>query len=151
MSDPSPKDAVKAVAWRAYNSNGDVLAEWVDGAPSDWDHSEVKRVQGRMEIAYSELPTVMCEGRRYEVLTPRTIAHAECIRDHANKWLKNVTGVDALSQVRKQALQQCRDIALKINGDANEAGKAKDATDYVAGYQDAAVDIDEAIRKLAEE
>jgi hypothetical protein len=37
-----------------------------------------------------------------------------------------------------------------VGEDAHEAAQAKDATDYVAGYQDAAVDAQEAIKVLRE-
>jgi hypothetical protein len=43
-------------------------------------------------------------------------------------------------------LYECRKVVLATGEDAAEAAKAKDAYDYVAGYQDASVDADEAIR-----
>lgn len=46
------------------------------------------------------------------------------------------------------AIAEAREAALAVGRDAREAAKAKDATDYVAGYEDAAVDADEAIREL---
>jgi hypothetical protein len=46
------------------------------------------------------------------------------------------------------AIGEARRIALSVNRDAVEASKAKDATNYVAGYQDAAIDVDEALREL---
>lgn len=52
---------------------------------------------------------------------------------------------------RSVALEECRALCMSVGSDAHEAAKAKDATDYVAGYQDAAVDIDESIRELIEE
>lgn len=45
-------------------------------------------------------------------------------------------------------VEQCRQIVLECTKDAHEASKAKDATDYVAGYQDGVVDADEALRDL---
>lgn len=47
------------------------------------------------------------------------------------------------------AVGACREACLEVGKDAQEAAKAKDATDYVAGYQDAAVDCDEALRQFA--
>jgi hypothetical protein len=38
---------------------------------------------------------------------------------------------------------------MEVGSQAGEAAKAKDATDYTAGYQDAVVDCDEALRALA--
>lgn len=46
------------------------------------------------------------------------------------------------------AILAARAVAMGVNGDAHEAVKAKDATDYVAGYQDAAIDVDEGLRHL---
>lgn len=40
----------------------------------------------------------------------------------------------------------CRDACMSVNADAEYAAKAKDATTYKDGYQDAAIDCDEAIR-----
>lgn len=45
-------------------------------------------------------------------------------------------------------LERCREACMRVSHDANEAAKAKDATDYVAGYQDACVDVDEEIREM---
>jgi len=50
----------------------------------------------------------------------------------------------------KELLDKCRSACLAVGSDAEEAAKAKDATGYVAGYQDAAVDCDEELRLLAE-
>lgn len=49
---------------------------------------------------------------------------------------------------RDVVIGECRRIVLACSGDAEEAAKAKDATDYVAGYQDAVVDCDEALRDM---
>lgn len=49
---------------------------------------------------------------------------------------------------RDSVIRECRRVVLSCSGDAHEAAKAKDATDYVAGYQDAVVDCDEALRDL---
>lgn len=49
---------------------------------------------------------------------------------------------------RKAVIEECRTVVLACSDDAHEAAKAKDATDYVAGYQDAVVDCDEALRAL---
>jgi hypothetical protein len=46
--------------------------------------------------------------------------------------------------------EKVREVILSIAEDAMEAAKAKDATDYVAGWQDAVVECDEAIRMLLE-
>jgi hypothetical protein len=46
------------------------------------------------------------------------------------------------------AIDACRELCLEVNQDAHEAAKAKDATDYIGGYQDAAIDCDEEIRAL---
>lgn len=49
------------------------------------------------------------------------------------------------------ALAAAESLALESGEDAREAAKAKDATDYVAGYQDAGVDVQEAIREIGVE
>lgn len=49
---------------------------------------------------------------------------------------------------RGEVIQECRKAVLRTGMDAHEAAKAKDATDYLAGYQDCAVDADEALRDL---
>ena len=46
------------------------------------------------------------------------------------------------------ALEEAEKVALEVGEDAYEASKAKDATDYVAGYQDAAVDVQEELRHM---
>ena len=46
------------------------------------------------------------------------------------------------------AIARCRSVVLSCSEDAHEAAKAKDATDYVAGYQDGVVDCDEALREF---
>lgn len=46
------------------------------------------------------------------------------------------------------AIAECREAVLATGRDAAEAAKAKDATDYIAGYQDCAVDADESLRLL---
>lgn len=56
----------------------------------------------------------------------------------------------AILREAADALEKCRALCLEVGSDAHEAAKAKDATDYVAGYQDAAVDCDEAIREFFE-
>ena len=48
-------------------------------------------------------------------------------------------------------LERCREICMRVSHEAEEAAKAKEATDYVAGYQDACVDVDEEIRELMRE
>lgn len=49
---------------------------------------------------------------------------------------------------REAVIRECRRVVLSCSEDAYEAAKAKDATDYVAGYQDGVVDADEALRDL---
>jgi hypothetical protein len=44
--------------------------------------------------------------------------------------------------------EKVRQVILSLAEDAHEAAKAKDAYDYVAGWQDAIVECDEAIREL---
>ena len=53
-------------------------------------------------------------------------------------------------EARESIIQECRTACLEIGQLAHEAAKAKDATDYVAGYQDCAVDIDDALRDLVQ-
>lgn len=53
------------------------------------------------------------------------------------------------NELHLPTVARCREIALSVGENANEAAKAKDATDYIAGYQDCAVDVDEAIRSLS--
>lgn len=48
--------------------------------------------------------------------------------------------------------ERCRAACLSVNGDAEEAANSSDVTlfdsdSYIAGYQDAAIDCDEAIRQ----
>jgi hypothetical protein len=54
----------------------------------------------------------------------------------------------ARPEARESIIQECRTACLEIGQQAHEAAKAKDAYDYVAGYQDCAVDIDDALRDL---
>ena len=49
---------------------------------------------------------------------------------------------------RAALIAECRRIVLACAENAAEAAEAKDATDYIAGYQDAVVDCDEALREL---
>ena len=49
---------------------------------------------------------------------------------------------------RASIIQECRTACLDVGQQAHEAAKSKDATDYVAGYQDCAVDCDDALREL---
>jgi hypothetical protein len=51
--------------------------------------------------------------------------------------------------MRASIIDECRAACMAVGSHAAEAAKAKDATDYIAGYQDAAVDCDEALRELA--
>jgi hypothetical protein len=51
-------------------------------------------------------------------------------------------------EARESIIQECRTACLEVGQQAHEAAKAKDATDYIAGYQDCAVDIDEELRAL---
>lgn len=46
------------------------------------------------------------------------------------------------------AIYAAAQVALETAKDAEDAAKAKDATDYVAGYQDSAVDTQEAISEM---
>lgn len=54
----------------------------------------------------------------------------------------------AVPEERAKIIQECRTAVLETGQQAHEAAKAKDATDYIAGYQDCAVDADEALRDL---
>lgn len=76
------------------------------------------------------------------------------------KWWEQYTATDGrevLSDYEKEpaldawnaAIAEARRIVLAQGAEAREAAKAKDATDYVAGYQDATVDCDEELRDLA--
>jgi hypothetical protein len=49
---------------------------------------------------------------------------------------------------RNAIIEACRVVCCAVGSEAHEAAKAKDATDYVAGYQDAAVDCNEALQEL---
>ncbi len=53
-----------------------------------------------------------------------------------------------VAEPREAVIAECREVVLSCSDDAHEAAKAKDATDYVGGYQDAVVDCDEALRHL---
>lgn len=46
------------------------------------------------------------------------------------------------------AIAEAREVALDVGRDAHEAAKKPDATTYIEGYQDAAVDIDDLLREL---
>lgn len=46
------------------------------------------------------------------------------------------------------AITAARTEVIGVGEDATEAAKAKDATDYVAGYQDCSVDCDESLRRM---
>lgn len=56
--------------------------------------------------------------------------------------------LDAKDAGWNEAIEAAREACIEVGKDAHEAAKAKDATDYVAGYQDASVDCDEALRDL---
>lgn len=51
---------------------------------------------------------------------------------------------------RAKVIEECREAVIETGRGAAEASKAKDATDYIAGYQDCAIDADEALRSLLE-
>lgn len=50
-----------------------------------------------------------------------------------------------------EGLREARAACVGVGLGAHEAAQAKDATDYVAGYQDGCVDCDEAIRALEQQ
>jgi dGTP triphosphohydrolase len=56
---------------------------------------------------------------------------------------------EAWDAARSSCIEECRAACLSVGSDAHEAAQAKDATDYIAGYQDASVDCDEALRDLS--
>jgi len=43
----------KPAMWSVRNRNGELYIEWVEGAPSDFDRSEVERVGGSFEFVYA--------------------------------------------------------------------------------------------------
>jgi hypothetical protein len=71
------------------------------------------------------------------------------------KWWLSDNGVDlggqqygAAKLAWIAAVAKCREACLEVSTGARASAQLKDAYDYVAGYQDAAVDCDEALREL---
>lgn len=56
--------------------------------------------------------------------------------------------LDASDAAWNEAIEAAREAVMGVHADAHEAAKAKDATDYTAGYQDAAIDCDEELKDL---
>lgn len=75
---------------------------------------------------------------------------AEAALDQFSVYTDNMA-VSQPQRLQRETVETCRRVVLSVSEDAHEAAKAKDATDYVAGYQDAVVDCDEALRALLSE
>lgn len=145
-------------------------------APSDWQFSNetFARLEKLYEAAlYAEKGTAM-HGYEHEALARRVVyesllrdvATTRSARSELSEQEPHGPSIDeshglecygcglialrvrSTSGDRAAVIRECREVVLSCSEDAHEAAKAKDATDYVAGYQDAVVDCDEALRAM---
>lgn len=105
------------------------------------DRSEAVNL-ARNALEFSECPALTTKGQL-------------CLAEAVMKMDAELTRLYALSPEGAPSLppdmailERCREICMRVSFEAEEAAKAKDATDYAAGYRDACVDIDEEIRAL---
>lgn len=94
----------------------------------------LNRTMGGIERAMNKLGYAKENAAPQETSTPEPSGMASGPAAAAPGW--------------NEAVDACRAACLEVGKDAYEAAKAKDATDYVAGYQDASVDCDEALREM---
>ena len=77
----------------------------------------------------------------------------------AGAYLKSVRGACGPADIYRAvaraswnaAIAEARKACMETTEDAHEASKAKDAVDYVSGFQDACTECDESLRALAVE
>ena len=102
----------------------------------------------------NEIDEVIELGKECTVAITGSPEDADEVRDFSTAMLTIREcirlGIKSHNELNRLMLQ-CRSLVLKVSSNAQEAAKAKDATDYIAGYQDALVDYDEELRTLLDQ